>query len=59
MDNNRSSAPLVGGLAAGLVAGVALGVLLAPKNGRETRELFRKAIDSGMERVRRRGESNT
>lgn len=57
MGNNGGSSMIVG-LAAGLVVGVALGLFIAPKEGRETREMVREAIESGMERVRRRGGSN-
>ena len=57
MGNNGTSSMIVG-LFTGLVAGVALGLLMAPKEGRETREMVREAIQSGMERVRQRGENN-
>jgi gas vesicle protein len=55
MQNNGTTSMIVG-LATGLAAGMALGLALAPKEGRETREMVRQAIESGMERVRRRGD---
>ncbi len=55
MGNNRTSG-LIAGLAIGLVAGVALGLLLAPKEGEAARAMVREAIESGIERVRRRGD---
>lgn len=50
MGNNGASSMIIG-LATGVAAGVALGLLIAPKEGRETREMVREAIASGMERV--------
>ena len=56
-DNDTGTgSSLIVGLAVELVAGVALGLLLAPKEGRETREMIREAIARGVARVRPRGE---
>jgi gas vesicle protein len=55
MGDNTTSGLMVG-LAVGLVAGVALGLLLAPKEGEEARRMVRDAIESGIERVRQRGD---
>ena len=59
MRENNAGFNLIVGLAAGLVAGVALGLILAPKEGRETREMVREAISTGLERVRRRDQDES
>jgi gas vesicle protein len=59
MRNNNAGTYLIVGLAAGLLAGVAIGLLLSPKEGRETREMIREAISSGIERIRRRGQDES
>jgi gas vesicle protein len=41
MRKNRGVVPLLGGLAAGVAAGAAAALLLAPKAGRETRDLLK------------------
>lgn len=40
----------------GLGVGVAAGILLAPKSGRETRDLLRSKADEGKDYLRRRSE---
>lgn len=42
-------------MAIGLGAGVAIGVLLAPKSGRETRDVIRKSATEGEQYFERRG----
>jgi gas vesicle protein len=59
MRDNNAGSYLVGGIVVGLLAGVALGLLLSPKEGRETREMIREALSTGMERVRRRGRGDS
>ena len=59
MGENNAGFNLIIGLTAGLVAGVALGLVLAPKEGRDTREMVREAISSGIERVRRRDQDES
>ena len=59
MRNNNAGTYLIVGLAAGLLAGVAIGLLLSPKEGRETREMIREAISSGIERIRRRDQDES
>jgi len=45
----------VAGLAIGLGAGVVIGMLLAPKSGRETRDVIRKSATEGEEYFEQRG----
>jgi gas vesicle protein len=45
MSNNRSGA-FVGGLLVGAALGTLAGILMAPRPGRETRQLLRKSADA-------------
>ena len=45
MSNNRGGA-FVGGMILGTVAGAIAGVLLAPRSGRETRQILKKSADA-------------
>lgn len=45
MSNNRSGA-FVGGLLVGAALGTLAGILMAPRSGRETRQLLRKSADA-------------
>jgi gas vesicle protein len=59
MARKRGAGTLVGGLIAGVVAGAVAALLLAPKAGRETRDLLKEKgeeyIDNIRERVKRDG----
>jgi gas vesicle protein len=53
MSDNRagSSGSFVGGLLIGAIVGAVAGLLVAPKTGRETRQLIRKSADALPELV--------
>jgi gas vesicle protein len=57
MRRKNGAGPLIGGLVAGLVAGAAAALLLAPKAGRETRDMLKdrggRYIGAIKERIRR------
>lgn len=57
MAKKRGAGALVGGLIAGVVAGAVAALLLAPKAGRETRDLIKEKggeyIGTLRERIRR------
>ena len=57
MARKRGAGTLVGGLVAGVVAGAVAALLLAPKAGRETRDLIREKggeyIGNLRERIKR------
>ena len=52
MYQEDSNNGLVTGFILGTVAGIAIGLMLAPKPGRDTRELVRQGIVDGLELVR-------
>lgn len=52
MDKNAN---FVLGLSVGLGAGVCMGILVAPKSGRETREVIRGSASEGEEYLEHRG----
>ena len=58
MYQDQSSSGLMIGFILGAAAGVAIGLLLAPKPGRETRELVRQGVVGGLERVKEFREEN-
>ena len=52
MYQEDSNNGLVTGFILGAAAGIAIGLMLAPKPGRDTRELVRQGIVDGLELVR-------
>ena len=52
MFQEDSSNGIVTGFVLGAVAGIAIGLMLAPKTGRDTRDLVRQGIVDGLEMVR-------
>lgn len=53
MEKTNRAYQIAAGLAAGAVAGVIAGLLLAPRSGKQTREIIRERMGALRQRIRK------